>query len=369
MLKQYKLRDYKFRLILWVLALSILGLMVIGSAKQDVQLKQLLGIIGGVGVMVVVSLIDYTWLLNFYWIWYVICLAMLGVVLIPGIGSNVNGATRWIDLGFTSFQPSDLAKIIIIVFFAKFFSKHEEDLNTLKVILGSLMLLGIPLGLIVSEPDLSTTIAVMLVFCCMIFIAGLSYKIIGGILVVAIPAAVIFLSIITQPGQTLLKDYQLNRILAWINPSQYADTAYQQTNSVIAIGSGQLYGKGLNNNVISSVKNGNFISEPQTDFIFAVAGEELGFLGCCIIVVLELLIAYECIRIGKKARDMSGTIICCGVAALISVQSFMNICVATNLMPNTGITLPFVSYGLTSLISLYIGIGLVFNVGLQVRKY
>ena len=121
--------------------------------------------------------------------------------------------------------------------------------------------------------------------------------------------------------------------------------------------------------MISSVKNGNFISEPQTDFIFAVAGEELGFLGCCIIVVLELLIAYECIRIGKKARDMSGTIICCGVAALISVQSFMNICVATNLMPNTGITLPFVSYGLTSLISLYIGIGLVLNVGLQVRKY
>ena len=102
MLKQYKLRDYKFRLILWVLALSILGLMVIGSAKQDVQLKQLLGIIGGAGVMVIVSLIDYTWLLNFYWIWYVICLAMLGVVLIPGIGSNVNGATRWIDLGFTS---------------------------------------------------------------------------------------------------------------------------------------------------------------------------------------------------------------------------------------------------------------------------
>lgn len=369
MLKQYKLRDYKFRLVLWVVALSILGIMVIGSAKQDVQLKQLFGVCAGVVIMVIVSLIDYTWVLNFYWIAYVGGLAMLAAVLVPGIGSYINGARRWIDLGFMSFQPSDVMKIILIAFFARFFAKHEEDLNTVKVIFGALFLLALPLGLIMLEPDLSTSIAIMIVFCCLIFIAGLSYKIIGGIVVVAVPAAVIFLSIITQPGQTLLKDYQLNRILAWLNPSEYADTAYQQTNSVIAIGSGQLYGKGLNNNVISSVKNGNFISEPQTDFIFAVAGEELGFLGCCIIVLLELLIAYECIRIGKKARDMSGTLICCGVAAIISIQSFMNICVATNLMPNTGITLPFVSYGLTSLLSLFIGIGLVLNVGLQVRKY
>ena len=121
--------------------------------------------------------------------------------------------------------------------------------------------------------------------------------------------------------------------------------------------------------MVSSVKNGNFISESQTDFIFAVAGEELGFLGCVLIVILELLIAFECIHIGRKAKDMAGSLICCGMAALIVFQSFINICVATGLMPNTGIPLPFVSYGMTSLVSFCIGLGIVLNIGLQTRKY
>lgn len=367
MLKQYKLKDYNFRLIIWIVALSILGIMVIGSANSSFQLKQLVGLGLGIAAMVIVSLIDYSWLLNFYWIFYVAGIAMLA--LVPVVGKNVNGATRWIDLGFFQFQPSDVMKIILIMFFAKLFSKYEEKISKIRIILLSLVCLGIPLVFIESQPDLSTTIAIALVFCAMIFIAGLSYKIIGGIIVVAIPAVVIFFSIILQPGQTLLEDYQLDRILAWLKPTEYATEAYQQQNSIIAIGSGQLYGKGLNNNIVSSVKNGNFIAEPQTDFIFAVAGEDLGFLGCCIIIILELVIAVECVRMGKKARDLSGSLICCGLAAQIFFQCFMNICVATGLLPNTGLTLPFVSYGITSLVSFFIGIGVVLNIGLQVRKY
>lgn len=367
MLKQYKLKDYNFRLIIWIVALSILGIMVIGSANSSFQLKQLVGLGLGIAAMVIVSLIDYSWLLNFYWIFYAAGIVMLA--LVPVVGKEVNGATRWIDLGFFQFQPSDVMKIILIMFFAKLFSKYEEKISTIRIILLSLVCLGIPLVFIESQPDLSTTIAIALVFCAMIFIAGLSYKIIGGIIVVAIPAAVIFFSIILQPGQTLLEDYQLGRILAWLKPTEYATEAYQQQNSIIAIGSGQLYGKGLNNNIVSSVKNGNFIAEPQTDFIFAVAGEELGFLGCCIIIILELVIAVECVRMGKKARDLSGSLICCGLAAQIFFQCFMNICVATGLLPNTGLTLPFVSYGITSLVSFFIGIGVVLNIGLHVRKY
>ena len=141
-----------------------------------------------------------------------------------------------------------------------------------------MILLGIPWILVKEQPDLSTSIVLILIFCAMFFIAGLSYKIIGGIIMMCIPAAVIFFSIVTQPGQTLLEGYQMTRILAWLRPTEYADQAIQQTNSIIAIGSGQLYGKGLNNNVVSSVKNGNFVAEPQTDFIFSVAGEELGFI-------------------------------------------------------------------------------------------
>ena len=189
-------------------------------------------------------------------------------------------------------------------------------------------------------------------------------------MVVLVPVAIIFLSIVVQPNQPLLKDYQQKRILAFLEPEKYAsDEAYQQKNSVMAIGSGQLTGKGLNNNTTTSVKNGNFISEPQTDFIFAIVGEELGFIGSCIVIALLLLIVIQCILIGTRSQDLAGKIICCGVGSLIGVQSFINIGVATQLLPNTGVPLPFVSYGLTSLVSLYMGIGFVLNVGLQPKKY
>ena len=121
--------------------------------------------------------------------------------------------------------------------------------------------------------------------------------------------------------------------------------------------------------MVASVKNGNFISEPQTDFIFAIVGEELGFLGCCTVIILQFGCVLECFRIGRKSKDIAGTLICAGVATNIGFQSFMNIAVATGVMPNTGIPLPFVSYGLTSLVSLYIGLGVVLNVGLQPIKY
>ena len=228
---------------------------------------------------------------------------------------------------------------------------------------------GMPAICIIKQPDLSTTIYITVIFLIMLFVAGLSYKLIGGAIAVAVPAAVIFISMIMQPGQQILDEYQARRILAWLNPAKYADDAYQQQNSIMAIGSGQLVGKGLNNNSVSSVKNGSFIAEPQTDFIFAVAGEELGFLGCATIILLLALIVLECIWIGKRAKDFSGTLICCGVAGYIGFQSFVNICVATGIMPNTGIPLPLVSYGLTSLVTLFMAIGFVLNVGLQPKKY
>lgn len=367
MLRQYKLSDYKFRLILWVIALSVLGILIIGSANDYYQTKQLQGLVLGVVLMVIVSLFDYTWILNFYWPIYITGTALLAAVLL--FGRNVNGATRWINIGGFQFQPSDIVKIMLILFFAKFFEVREDRVNKLRTILFSVILIGIQLALIEQEPDLSTTIIVALVFCVIIFMAGLSYKIVAGILVVCIPIAVIFMSIIMQPDQTIIESYQLKRVYAWLRPDEYPQDAYQQQNSIKAIGSGQLYGKGLNNDDVDSVKNGNFIAEPQTDFIFAVAGEELGFIGCCIIILLEFLIALECLMIGRKAKVLSGTLIGCGMAALIFFQSFVNVSVATGLMPNTGITLPFVSYGLTSLISFCIGIGLVLNVGLQARKY
>ena len=366
--KQYHLKDYKFTLVFLVLALSILGVLVVGSARDIYQIRQIIGVIIGLVAMLVVSLMDYKWVLNFYWLIYGVAVVSLGLVLI--IGQEVNGATRWINLGFTTFQPSELAKILLILFFAKFLMQHEEDLNDKWTLIRYAVLCGIPLALIIVEPNLSTTICTALVLCLLIYIGGLDYRFIIRTFLILIPVAVIFLSIAVQPNQPFLKDYQQKRILAFIEPEKYAsDEAYQQNNSVMAIGSGQLTGKGLDNNTTTSVKNGNFISEPQTDFIFAIVGEELGFVGSCLVIALLLLIVIQCILIGIRAQNLAGRIICCGVGGLIGIQSFINIAVATKMIPNTGVPLPFVSYGLTSLVSLYIGIGFVLNVGLQPKKY
>ena len=365
---KYKLKDYKFILVISVLALSCIGIMVIGSAREAVQSRQIAGLILGIAAMIVISLIDHIWMLNFYWIIYGLNIVMLLSVTL--FGTAKNNAQRWIDIGFTEFQPSEMSKILMILFFAKFIMVHEDSLSEIKTILKAALLMVPTLILIIMQPDLSTAISIGLVFCVLLYVGGLSYRFIGTVLLILIPTAIIFISIVVQPNQPFLKDYQQERILAWLQPEKYAsDTAYQQNNSVMAIGSGQLTGKGLNNNTTTSLKNGNYILEPQTDFIFAIVGEELGFVGCCIIIGLLLLIVIQCILIGVKAPDMSGRIICCGVAAQIGFQSFINIAVATGIFPNTGIPLPFVSYGLTSLVSMFIGIGLVLNVGLQPKKY
>ena len=374
MFKQYRLRDYRFRLVFYVYAISLIGVMVIGSARKSVQSQQILGLAMGTVAMLAVSLMDYTWILKFYWLIYVFNLVLLSLVQVPFIhlrpfGVLRNGAYRWLNIGGFQFQPSELAKLLLILFFAKFFEKYKEQLNTWKILAITAVLFGIPVIFIKEQPDLSTTISIVVIFLVVIFIAGLSYKIIGAAIAVAVPSAIVFISLILQPDQEILDDYAFRLIMAWLDPAKYADDAYQQQNSIIAIGSGQLAGKGLNNNSVSSVKNGSFIAEPQTDFIFAVTGEELGFIGCAIIILLLALIVLECIWIGKRSRDFSGTLICCGVAGYIGFQSFVNICVATGIMPNTGIPLPFVSYGLTSLVTLFLAIGFVLNVGLQPKKY
>ena len=325
MLKQYKLRNYHFQLVISILVLNIIGILIIGSAKHSVQKMQILGCIIGMVAMVIVSLMDYSFILRFTWLYYIGIIVLLGLVM-TGIGDSAGGAQRWIDFGGFRFQPSELAKIVLILFFARFFSKYAENLNTVKTIGLSSVLIGIPLLLIVKQPDTSTSIAIALIFISLLFIAGLSYKIVLTVLGICIPTGLIGITVILRMAQSS-RDYRFGRIMAWLYPQdpRWSDIAAQQQNSIMAIGSGQLWGKGLNNSAATSMKNANYIIEPQTDFIFAVAGEELGFIGTMVIVLLLLFIVIECILIARKAKDLAGRLICCGMAALIGFQSIFNI--------------------------------------------
>lgn len=364
MFKRYKLKNFDFLLVALVMALNIIGILAIGSAKESVQNKQIFGMALGLSLMLVIAVMDYSFLLKFYWLAYGFILFTL--ILVKLYGEETNGAARWLDLGFFQFQPSETTKILLILFFAQFIMKYKERLNTFRILTLAILLVAPPLYLVVKQPDLSTTILIALVFCVILFVGGLSWKIIGTILAIGVPAVLVFLSIVIQEDQTLIESYQRRRIMAFLDPYAYADAeAYQQLNSIIAIGSGQLWGKGLKNNVVASVKNGNFLPESQTDFIFAVIGEEMGFIGSAIVIVLLILVAMRCISLARTAKDTAGMVIAASVGALIGFQGFMNIAVATLMMPNTGLPLPFVSYGLTSLLSCYMGIGFVLNVGLQ----
>ena len=259
-----------------------------------------------------------------------------------------------------------LAKILLILFYSEFIINFDGKYNRTLVFALSTMLILPPFFLILREPDLSTSIMIFLIFCVIIFVAGLDRKIIAGVTAAAIPAALIIIYMSVIGDSSFLGEYQRQRILAWLHPEDYAtSTAYQTMNSMTAIGSGQLIGKGLHVEDSGTLLGTGFISESQTDFIFAVIGEQLGFLGCCIMIFLISVITIRCYLIASRSRSLHDKIIACGMAAWIGLQSYLNIGVTTGLLPNTGIPLPFVSYGLTSLICLYLGLGLVQSVNLK----
>jgi rod shape determining protein RodA len=269
-----------------------------------------------------------------------------------------------------TIQPSEFAKIILIICTAVFLEKNHENLNTVKVLLKLAVFLGLPIALIAVEPDLSTSLCLFFTLVIVIFVGGLSLKIIGVAVVILIPCLGGFMWYIQQDNMPqLLTEYQIGRILGFLYGSEYGASTDQQDNSVMAIGSGQLSGKGINNSTVATVKDTNLISEQQTDFIFSAIGEELGFIGSVIIIAILALIVLQCIRVARHARDKKGMYIATGLGALVGLQTFINIGVATALLPNTGLPLPFISYGLSSLVSISAGMGMVLNINLQKKKY
>ena len=369
MFKKYKLRDFDFRLIILVLLAACISIVAVNSANEEYVNKQLMGIGVGFVMMIVIAFIDYSWVLKLNWLMYIGMLGLLFATGYTSVGDSGGGAQRWIEIGSLRFQPSELAKLVLILFFAQFIMKNRKTINKLTTIICTGILFAIPAYMILDQPDLSTTIVITVIFCALLFVGGISWRYILTAIAIVVPVACVFIFLALQPDNTLLKDYQKARILSFIYPEEYADsTAYQQLNSVVAIASGQADGKGYKNNEVTSVKNGRYILEPHTDFIFAVIGEEFGFKGSVFLIAVLFSIVLECLYVAYKAKDTAGRLIAAGVAAWIGFQTFVNLGVASFILPNTGLPLPFVSYGLTSIWCLYMAIGFVLNVKLQPRK-
>jgi rod shape determining protein RodA len=364
--KQYDFKRYHIILLIIVAILGLVGAFLIKQVQAEgetLYLKHLIGIAGGLILAVFVSLVDYHFICSFYIVLYVLNLVLL--VLVKVIGKTINYAQRWVEIGPIQFQPSELSKIILIIFIAMFFHLLRSKINNFFVLLLSVVSIAIPVYFILDQPNLSTSMVIMFIFVMMVFAAGLSWKIILPILIIGVPTFIGLFWYIQQDYQVLLNDYQQKRVLSILNPEEYQETMYQQENSVSAIGSGQLYGKIFSE---SDVRNYDAIPISESDFIFSVAGEEFGFIGGCMIIGLYSIIIYICLMTAKKAPDYIGMLIAIGIASMFMFQVFVNIGVATSFLPNTGIPLPFLSSGLSSLISGMIAIGLILNIRLQPKK-
>ena len=371
MLRNYRLKNYNFKLIINVLVLGIMGLIFIHSADASYVSKQAMGLIMGLIVMVIVSLIDFQIFTK-----NAVPLYVINMILLIGVrlfGKEVNNAKRWFSLGpLGTFQPSELTKIIMIIVVTAFLMRHEDDLNKPKTLGKLILICAPPLYMILQQPNLSTTLDICFIVVAMVFVAGLDSKLIVRVVAVGVPLLAVFLWYVQQPYQILLKNHQVERIMSFLHPEDYANsTALQTNNSVMAIGSGGLFGKGFGSNTISDVSSSdvNLVSEQQTDFIFSVVGEEFGFVGCVIVIIVLLVLVMQCIQIARKADNREGMLVAIGIASYMGFQSFINIGVATGVMPNTGLPLPFISYGLSSVLSACICIGLVLNINLEGNRY
>ncbi|MCL2665282.1 MAG: rod shape-determining protein RodA [Defluviitaleaceae bacterium] len=364
-------RSYDFVLVLLVLGLSVFGIPMIRAAAgtgltprfETLYASQRIFVITGAALMVGVSLVDYRLIAKFHWAVYGFCLALLITVLLIG-ADPVTGTARWLRLpmpvgGDFTLQPSELAKIGVIIFLSKFIFDAKEKFNRIWMLAVILILVAVPVALIYRQPSLSACLVVAFTAFVMLFAAGLKMRTIIVGSAITVPAAAVVVYDMHRQNPIFLDrlmPYQWVRIQALINPVPGSNELYQVERSLAALGSGGLFGKGYGN--ISYVPNG------FNDFIFAVIGEQYGFVGCAVVLIVVALIIFKCILIARRAPDLTGRIIAAGVAGMIMFETFVNVGVVTALLPNTGMPLPFLSYGGTSMWVHMLAVGIVLNVGI-----
>ncbi|HKL75007.1 MAG TPA: stage V sporulation protein E [Halanaerobiales bacterium] len=351
-----------FIILLTVMSLLMIGLIMVFSASSIRSFnifgssfhffkRQLMTAGLGLIAMIITMNIDYHLYKKFSKLILFLTFFLLIIVLIPGIGQFRGGSRRWIDLGFFGFQPSGVAKLGIVIYFSHYLSKKRDKLNDfINGLLPVLIILGLTFLLILLEPDLGTAITIALSAFTLIFVAG---------------ARILHITILGFSGVLAIlyfiysSDYRRERFTAFLDPwEDPLDSGYHIIQSLLALGTGGFFGVGIGN----SKQKFLYLPEPGTDFIFAVLGEELGFVGVFIVISLYLLFFWRGIRIAHRAPDVFGSLLAIGITSMIIIQVFINIGVVSATIPVTGITLPFISYGGSSLLIMLSGVGILLNI-------
>ena len=356
-------RDFDWTLLAMVLALCALSVFEIYSATlhtkyQGFHTKQLLWITGGIIAMFIFSHIDYHKLIDFVpWV-YGFFIVALTAVLVPGIGHKALGARRWIRLGPMQFQPSEWVKLVLILAVARFFANLGARRLTWPDIFKAFALVGIPMILVLKQPDLGTTLTYTPILVAGLFLGGINLKQAG--ILVAVGLALV---VGAWSSGKLLKPYQKARLTAFIDPeNDPKGSGYQLLQSKIAVGSGGIWGKGTEK---GTQTQGAFLPIPHADFIFAAFSEEHGFIGAILVLLLYFSVLMRLIQNAQTAADMSGSLIIMGIVAVLTFQIAVNVGMVIGFMPVTGIPLPLMSYGGSSVLFTFLALGVAMNVRMR----
>jgi rod shape determining protein RodA len=364
-------------LLFLISCLSIYSAQKSGQYQENFLFKQIIWYGVGIGIIASVITLDSDQLKKLSWYAYGFGLFLLLLLLVapPSIAPHINGAKSWFKVpAMGSLQPSEFVKIFLIMALAKVIDDHhlKNTVKTVQTDFWLLMKLGmvtmVPVLLIMKQPDLGTSLVFLAILLGMIFISGISWKLLlpifaGGIFIIGI----IFYFVLAQPvlleKYLGVKQYQFGRIYSWLDPYNYQSSeGYQLTRSLLAIGSGETSGKGYGHRDI-------YMPESQTDFIFSVVGEEFGFIGASVLISIFFLLIYHITKVGMETKNNYYTYVCVGVISMITFHVFQNIGMCIGLLPITGIPLPFISYGGSSLMGNMLGLGLIFSIRYHHKKY
>lgn len=361
--KEKKVKYFDYNLLFIIIFLVGFGLVMLYSSSSYTSANkfndsafylklQIRNALIGFGFMTTLALIDYRVWKKWAGIAYILSFFLCCMTLIPGFGASSHGSSRWLQIGPIQFQPSEIAKIAVIIFLAMLLERISKYLGSMLNLIKVFFVL-LPLVGLVAYTNLSTAVIIFGIAVCMIFVASNKYFhfIIVGIIGFA------FLAVFAMAG------YRSDRITAWLSPETAGDKGYQTLQGLYAIGSGGLFGKGLGQ---SLQKMGN-VPETQNDMIFTIICEELGLFGGICVILLFMLLIWRLMIIANNARDLYGALIVVGVMSHIAIQAILNIAVVTNSIPNTGVILPFISYGGTSFAFLMAEVGLVLSVSRGIR--